>query len=50
MRGHSALKSDFAFGRSRLSGFFLGTYSAFAYAALCRVARRERPARWTFAD
>jgi hypothetical protein len=44
------LTSDFAFGESHLSGLFVGTYSGFAYAALCRVARREWPARCTFAD
>ena len=50
LRMHNAVTSEFALGRSRLSGLFLGTYSAFAYAALCRVARCEPPARCTFAD
>jgi hypothetical protein len=50
LRMHDALTSGTAFGRLRLSGLFLVTYSALAYAALCRVARRERPVRWGFAS
>jgi hypothetical protein len=46
---HNALTSGFTFRLSRLSGLFLGTYSALPYAALCRVAQRVRPVRCGFA-
>ena len=46
---HNALTSGFTFRLSRLSGLFLGTYSALPYAALCRVVQRVRPVRFAFA-
>ena len=44
LRMHRALTSMFGRRLLRLWGQFVGTYSAFAYAACARGRRRERPA------